>query len=427
MLNIAKDIRRNLPAEIQNILKKIGSIADASNFKAYIVGGFVRDLLLGVKNLDVDIAAEPNAIALAQIFAKKFKCQAVFHKRFGTATVMLPSGLKLDFATARTEYYEHPAALPVVEFASIKEDLTRRDFTINAMAARLNRKEFGELMDFHSGLTDLREKKIRVLHDLSFVEDPTRVFRAVRFEQRYHFKIEPHTEHLINTAAGLGMLSKTGKQRIRDEIILLLKEPDPLNCVIRMSELHELRFLHPKINFTKETARLFSSIKKACAWYKTSYPRKRQIDLWLIYLFAILDTLSEKETEEFVRNFVFRKGEELRIMSVKQKVSAALRVLKKTSIAPHAVYQALEPLSFEAILYAMAKSSGKTAYRHMSCFFGKYNSMRLAITGKDIKAAGFKPGPYFRGILEKTLYAKIDGKLHGREEELTYALKVARS
>ena len=182
-------MKERLPKRVFSKLEQAGELADHMGVSAFVVGGFVRDLLLGIENLDLDLVIEGDGIAFARALGRREKARVKVHERFGTAVVMFPEGFKLDVATARTEYYEYPAALPTVEPSSIKKDLYRRDFTINTMAVRLNKGEFGALIDFYGGRRDLKEKTIRVLHSLSFIEDPTRVFRAIRFEQRFGFHL----------------------------------------------------------------------------------------------------------------------------------------------------------------------------------------------------------------------------------------------
>ena len=185
--NMRGTIEERLPVEVRDALKAVGDIADEAGFPAYLVGGIVRDLFLRQRNLDVDIVVEGDGIIFAGLVVRKLGGRMRTHQKFGTAVIILPGGLKLDVATARLEYYESPGSLPTVELSSIKKDLYRRDFTINPLAVRLNRRHFGELIDFFGGVRDLKERNIRILHNLSFVEDPTRVFRAIRFEQRFPF------------------------------------------------------------------------------------------------------------------------------------------------------------------------------------------------------------------------------------------------
>ena len=194
---ISKLMKERFPERLQDLLMEFGRIGDELGYSVFAVGGFVRDLLMRVENFDVDIVVEGDGIHFAEEFEKKFPCRIRTHKKFGTAIILFPDGLKVDVATARLEVYDFPAALPTVESGSIRMDLYRRDFTINTLAIQLNPKAFGELIDFFGGVKDIKEKVIRVLHNLSFVEDPTRVFRAIRFEQRLEFQIGKHTQNLM--------------------------------------------------------------------------------------------------------------------------------------------------------------------------------------------------------------------------------------
>ena len=169
--------------------KKIGKTAEDFNYNAYVIGGFVRDLFLYRSNEDIDVVIEGDGIAFARQFSKEMGTRVHTHEKFGTAVVIFPDGFKIDVASARMEYYKFPAALPTVEMSSLKLDLFRRDFTINTLAIELNPEKFGKLLDFFSAQKDIKDKVLRVLHNLSFVEDPTRVFRALRFEQRFGFTI----------------------------------------------------------------------------------------------------------------------------------------------------------------------------------------------------------------------------------------------
>ena len=175
---------------------------------AYVAGGFVRDLLLQVKNTDIDIVIEGDGIRFAKTLAEQRHGIVHPHEKFGTATVIFPDQTRIDVATARLEYYEHPAAMPTVELSSIKLDLYRRDFTINAMAIHLNPDRFGTLVDYFNCQNDLKERRIQVLHNLSFVEDPTRIFRAIRFEGRLDFTITRHTEKLIKNTVQMNLFDR---------------------------------------------------------------------------------------------------------------------------------------------------------------------------------------------------------------------------
>jgi tRNA nucleotidyltransferase (CCA-adding enzyme) len=212
----------NIPDKVVSILKAAGSVGDNYKYRVFAVGGFVRDLFLGVNNFDIDISVEGDGLQFAKKLADKLNGSLIMHEQFGTATI--EADYKIDIATARSEIYKFPAVYPGVKFGTIEEDLKRRDFTINAIAISLNSTGFAEIVDFFNGRKDLKNGIIRVLHNSSFIDDPTRIFRAVRFEQRYNFKICEHAQALIINAIKAGMLDRLKKQRIEKEINIILKE-----------------------------------------------------------------------------------------------------------------------------------------------------------------------------------------------------------
>jgi len=219
-----------------NIIEIVGKIADKLKIPAYTVGGPVRDKLLGISNCDLDFVVEGDGIKFAEALNKKLKGRLTAYKAFGTATIKL-KGKRIDIVTSRKETYTHPAAYPTVKPGAIKDDLFRRDFTINAMAIGLNKKNFGRLVDFYGGRKDLKKGIIRIMHDKSFMDDPTRIFRAVRFSVRFGFKIEPHTKKLIKEAVLDGFLGEVNAGRIRKEIEAFLKEKNPKKCLDVFSKL----------------------------------------------------------------------------------------------------------------------------------------------------------------------------------------------
>jgi len=430
---ISGKMKQVVPSELMKILREISHLAFEKGYRVFVVGGFVRDMLLGVKNFDLDIVVEGNAILFGKKVADFFKGSFVAYKKFGTSSVIInwPKGLrndiisspkfKIDFATARKESYEKPAALPTVEFSSIKDDLQRRDFTINAMAASINRQSFGQLIDFFGGEKDLDNGVIRVLHDGSFIDDPTRIFRAVRFEQRFSFHIDRYTASLIQHAVKEGMFLKTQHHRIRDEIILMLREKEPLKAIKRMGELHELRFIHKKIKIRKSTERLFENIRKAFLWYDKSNFKRRHVELWLVYLMALLEGLDLKETEVFTEKFGMRRSDRIRLISLKKKQKKVIQGLRAKNLKPSKVYALLEPCSFEEILFIKAKSENKVITLRIGEFFKKYNQIKLKISGKDLKKMGVKPGPAYKKLLKKILHEKIDRNIRTKRGEIRLA------
>jgi len=437
--NLSGKMRNILPIEYMGLLKLVGNESEKAGYSAFIVGGFVRDILLGVKNFDIDIVLEGDAIEFGSILSRKLKGSLVVHRKFGTSAVIIdwPHGikkpplaspkLKIDLATARRETYERPAALPSVQFSSIKEDLLRRDFSINAMAVSLNKKDFGRLVDFFNGLNDLKNRKIRVLHDASFIDDPTRIFRAVRFEQRLSFKIDSFTERLIKDAVKEKMFKKTENQRIREELIIILKEKAPLAALKRMRELHELRFIHRNIVINKNAEKMFRSSRKAYDWFKKIEPiNKREIDLYVMYLGALTDNLKSNEVRDFCSKFSFKNSDTIRLYSYKKHYRKILETLKaRGPVCPSEIYKALHHFSYETILLFWAKSKSAVVRRRISFFLKVYNAAKIKIRGDDIKKLGVKSGPQYKKILSKILYLKLDGKVKSKKDEIEYARKIA--
>ena len=265
--NLLSALKSRFPEEIFNLLKLSGEVAGDLEFPAYLVGGSVRDLIRGESNFDIDIVIEGDGIVFAQALGNKLNVKIKSHKRFGTA-VVITDFLKFDVATARTEYYESPAALPRVEISSIKKDLYRRDFTINTLAIKLDPGDFGKLIDFFGGQKDIKEKTIRILHNLSFIEDPTRAFRAIRFSERFGFKISKHTINLIKTAVRINLFDKLSGSRMYDELNLLFTETEPLKAVKRLAELDLLKFIHHGLAVTKTLEETFKAIQETYAWFK---------------------------------------------------------------------------------------------------------------------------------------------------------------
>ncbi|MFC1624158.1 CCA tRNA nucleotidyltransferase [Candidatus Omnitrophota bacterium] len=230
------DLSKKIPRRIFNIIKVIGKTADKEDLSIYIVGGPVRDILLNVPNYDLDFVVEGDGLRFSEVLNKTLKGDLKTHRAFGTATITYKD-FRIDIVTARKESYKRPAAYPDVKPGTIKQDLFRRDFTINAMAISINNKDFGKLVDFYNGARDLKKGSIRVMHDKSFIDDPTRIFRAIRFRVRFDFKIEPHTKKMIKEAVLGGFLGDVNRGRIRKEIELFLKEKKPLECLEVFSDL----------------------------------------------------------------------------------------------------------------------------------------------------------------------------------------------
>jgi tRNA nucleotidyltransferase (CCA-adding enzyme) len=422
-----REYLKKLPREIQDLIHLASETVAKHNMSAYLVGGCVRDLILGVKNLDLDIVVEGNGISFAEDFAKFLKAKIIRHRRFGTATLVVSeSKLKVDIATARKEFYPEPAHLPEVTGGTLQDDLKRRDFTINAMAISINKDNFGRLVDFFNGKKALNDKKIRILHNLSFVDDPTRILRAIRFEKRYNFRIEFKTLKCLKEAVKLKMLEKVQPQRLRDELILMLQEAHSLKQIKRIQELVGFGFINPHLSISGKGYRLLNSIEEQITWFKRKYPRHRQLDTWLIYFMGLFDSLDISGVKSTCRRFVFKRGEEKRILTCKKIVHKLIRELSRDGIRPSEIFDLLEPLSYEVILLAKAKSKNRNIQRHIENFLKIYNGTHIYISGDDLRKLGIAPGPDYQKIFKKVLHAKLNGKIKARQEEVVLIKKLVR-
>ena len=434
ILNLAKKIDLVLPKDISALIKKVGRLSDSLGYAAFIVGGLARDLVLGVKNLDIDIVVEGDAIKTGRLLARDLKAAIVVHKKFGTCSVATKNKFKIDIATARTERYEKPAALPTVEFSSLKDDLIRRDFTINAMAISINDASFGRLIDLFNGRRDLARGRIKILHDGSFIDDPTRILRAVRFESRFGFVIERHTEELIKKAIDRSMLDKVEPQRMRDELILMLQDPRPLGALKRLSGLEGINFINSGIKVDSDLIKLYNAIDETCARYESSGCRKKEIEKWPIYLMALFDSLTYAQVWAISNKFVFKGSDRLKLLSCKKHAVDVIKELsEKKAPAPHEIYRLLKPLPIEVILFTIAvtalmvSTAKRTIVRRaIKEFLQNYSGMSISVCGDDLKSMGLKPGPEFAVILKDVLYKKIDGKLDTRLDEIEYARALTR-
>ena len=269
--DIGQMIKTHLPAAVVEILVKAGEAGERLSYPVYCVGGFVRDLIMQVPNFDVDVVVEGDGPTFARELADEWGARVRIHDRFKTAVILLDDGSKIDVATARTEYYEYPAALPMVSDSSIKEDMFRRDFTINTLAICLNPQRFGELIDYYGGRRDIEQNYIRILYNLSFVEDPTRILRAIRFEQRYNMIIEPDTLRFAMDAVERRLLGKLSLKRILNELILILNEKKPLPALERMHEIGVWEYILPEVSMENISIETFKRVPAVIGWWQERY------------------------------------------------------------------------------------------------------------------------------------------------------------
>jgi tRNA nucleotidyltransferase (CCA-adding enzyme) len=424
---LSKFMEERFPEPLYNLLMEFGRVGDELGYSVYAVGGFVRDFLLKVENFDVDIVVEGDGIRLAEAFEKKFPCRIRTHKKFGTAIILLPDESKVDVATARWEFYDSPAALPTVERASIKTDLYRRDFTINTLAIQLNPKSFGELIDFFGGVKDIKEKMIRVLHNLSFVEDPTRVFRAIRFEQRFGFQIGKHTQNLMKNAVKMGFLERLSGGRVLSEIILVLQEEDPLPALKRMRDFNLFHFLHPALKLDEHGEGLFEQIRHVISWFDLLFLEQRY-ERWLIYFYGLIDSLKEEEREALCQRLAMNEKLAKKALEGKgQADQTLLQILTwiqtDRTPKPSEIYDVLDPLSTESKLFMMAKTTQVVTRRYISMYFTQLKDTKPLLRGKDLIQMGMKSGPLIKRVLSGLLKARLDKQVISRQDEMDYISK----
>lgn len=417
-------IKKVFPKRVQNILNKIGEIGDKLNFPVFMVGGVVRDLFLGIENYDIDIVVEGDGIKYARELSRDLKGRTKSHEKFRTAVVILADGFKIDVATARREFYEYPAAFPKVELSSIKKDLYRRDFTINAMAIQLNQKYFGKLIDFFGGQRDLSKGIIRVLYNLSFVEDPARIIRAIRFEQRYNFKMVRTTEDFLKKAIDDKLLSRLRKKRISEELILILKEENPLKSLKRMEKLGALKYILPAVELNEETVKRLDKIKCNYNFWKRNISDEK-IKLWMIYFCCLIRNLKKNQIQKIYKKIIFKQKYLDKINYCYSNLDQVIKMMtQKNKISPSIIYLKLKGVPNEVLFLAVAENDTNIAKERISNYFKKYKKESLYISGKELKKLQVKPGPIYSHILNKLLCAQLDGKVKNKRDEMRFVKNI---
>jgi tRNA nucleotidyltransferase (CCA-adding enzyme) len=419
--NISNFLNERATQRIHQTMVQVGKIAENLGFEAYVVGGFVRDLFLYRKNEDMDIVIEGDGIAFAKAFASKFKTRIHTHKKFGTAVIIYENGYKIDVASARLEYYRSPAALPDVEMSSIKLDLFRRDFTINTLAIHLNPDKFGLLIDFFSAQKDLKDKAIRVLHNLSFVEDPTRVFRAIRFEQRFGFTIGKLTANLINNALKMDFFKRLSGRRVFSEIKLILEEENPIPAIVRMNDFGLLKVIHPSIVLDEPLVKLLNSTRSVISWQDLMFIEETYLR-WAVYFMAFIHPCDRRTSFEICGEMALAPRHQKIICQDRfEALQCLARLENHLPGSPSDLYNQLILFKSELILYMMAITKSKAVKKAISKFFTQLRHTRLAISGKDLQKIGLQPGPVFRQTLEAVLKAKLNTEVKTHRDELNYA------
>jgi tRNA nucleotidyltransferase (CCA-adding enzyme) len=394
---------------LQRVFETVAAVSEPYE-GVYLVGGTVRDILLGERSFDVDIAVEGDAIALAQALADALGGRVRAHDKFGTAVVLYGDDERVDVVTARTEFYDAPAALPTVEHASIREDLFRRDFTINAMAVSLKGADLGRLVDPFGGRRDLEAKTIRVLHNLSFIDDPTRIFRGIRYENRYGFRMDDHTVRLARGTIEMGLVGDLSSARLRDELEALLSEGDVEHSILRLAELGAASAIHPHLAADDEAVGLLRRLIELRDRYGLAIPS------WRLGLAALARKLPPDEVYDWLQRLKVRRRDA-------EQVAAAVTVGPKLverlqhGAAPAEVVAAAEPYAPDAPLFALALAD----LEPLHAYFDRLRDVRLEVSGADLAELGLGESPRVGEILTELRRRKLNGELDGRASELAAA------
>ena len=424
--NVRELMIRYLPARSHIVLEAAGRLADEMGVPAFVVGGIVRDLLLGVGTFDLDLVVEGDGIAFARAFARDTGGQVALHDRFGTATVTLEEGPRVDIATARKESYAQPAALPLVVPASIQDDLLRRDFTINALAVRLNAQRFGEMVDVCNGQGDIDAQRIRILHSRSFLDDPTRIFRAIRFEQRLGFRMDRSTLACLRGAIATGAIGRLSAHRLSGELKRMFAERHPGRAITRMGELGVLHTIHPKLAWSKKLEGMLKRVEHAVAWHERSLP-KQKLEVWLLYVMALLEELPSKPVADILKRLALsRQAAEATRAGHAHARTVLRRLAKRPAPKPSDVYRALAGFVWETVVFLLASAKSESVKRLIKAYLTSYRQIKPSLTGASLKSLGLKPGPQFKRILDRLLDARLNGDVSSEVEEQELARKLAR-
>ncbi|SMP48306.1 CBS domain-containing protein [Anoxynatronum buryatiense] len=409
-----------LSSNIFELLRTAGTVGDELNQNVYVVGGFVRDLMLKTDNWDIDFVTEGDGIVFAKALHQAVGGKLTVHPQFETAVIRLSSHITLDVVTARREYYEYPAALPKVEKSNIWSDLFRRDFTINCMAICLNQSSFGDMSDYFGGMKDLQNKSIRVLYNLSFIEDPTRIFRAIRFAARLGFHLEVSTRQFLQQALQNDMIRRLSHDRIREEFLHMIREQESFHhSMTLMKELGVFQALHSGFIVQSHTLERLKGIRFAMEGFRQLSPSS--FNQTVVMLMQIMSEVPPAYLEEVCQILVANQTLIQQMMKSMNQRDTIYHILKEDEVDRFTIYQLLRPHTEEALMFFYNDSDDPYIRHYIAFYLLKLRHIQLTISGNDLKSLGINPGPIYRRILDNVLKAKVLGTIYDHDGELKYA------
>lgn len=412
----------NLDSPLLRLVKIVGKIASDHGVRSFLIGGCVRDLVLKRKILDLDFAVEDDAFAVAQDFAKRLNGKIIIYRQFMTATVTLSDDKAVDFSTLRQEEYPYPGALPVVRKGSLTDDLYRRDFSINAMAACVNPDNFAEIFDAFEGMKDIARKKVRVLHEKSFMDDPTRMLRAVRFEQRLGFKLESHTEELLKKALKSNALASVKSQRLFEEFRKNLKEPLALRNLMRLSKLGLLNKTGWGMSLTTRHRIVLRQLDRILVQISKHALSDEKINAWLIRLMILFDGVSNSKIKGLMETWALSSIDRTKVSSARGMLQA-FRSKTLKSCSQEELFQMLRVKSIEELLFVWAYEPRPAVRSLVIKALTKWRRVSLKISGDDLKREGIPAGKVYKKLLDDVLYCVAQGRCQSKKEQLAYVRK----
>lgn len=426
-MNYWRRLEKLCPPEWVSYFQEIGEIAEDQGWRAYLVGGVVRDVVMNQVPQDIDVVVEGPAILLARAWAERHDARVHAYEQFGTAVVILPDGLRIDFATARTETYDYPGAPPRVEVGTLlRQDLYRRDFTINAMALTLNPPERGLLVDPFGGLRDVHDGLIRVLHSLSFFEDPARLLRAIRFAARYGFQLSPETQHLFEKARDAGVLERLPGPRKGLELRYLLSEPAILEVFRRMTEAQLWPHLHPRWNWRITDLEEVRRAAEVFDWWRVTTGTEPP-DAWMFWALVALQHLPAEDRVTVIREFQWPQEVYRLVVEGRDLLREFQAWYHRTpSATPGEVALRWRDWPIWLVLFLMAISD-EPLRGYARRYLTEWRDLRPFLTGDDLRQMGLEPGPVFREVLDRLWVAQVNGQVRDPAEARTWVVRYVDS
>ncbi|OQX55369.1 MAG: hypothetical protein B5M53_04360 [Candidatus Cloacimonas sp. 4484_209] len=410
-----RSIQKLIKKPLFEKIKTIGELCYSLGYHCYIVGGTVRDIILGIPLNDIDVVSDGDISLIKKQCMKKWKQLKITESKFGTIKLLFNDNSHIDIAHFRKETYPYPASLPVVQRGIIVDDVKRRDFTINTLLMDIGKINFGKIYDVLSGINDIEKGVIRILHNKSFIDDPTRIFRALRFANRLSFRLDKTTKHLLLNAVNDGYISKLTPVRIRRELFLILMEKNWDKILKDMD----------KYGILKEIG-----IKKFCSQRRIGVFKKRISEIasklhnpLLPKLMLIAHKATISETNQFIDKVGLRKKEGTALLEVKKKGAKTLEKLSKSKISNKDIYWSLKTFDTDAICFLYTLGDKKQR-KHICYYLEHLKNIKPKLTGKDLKTLKITEGPIYEKILKQLLNMKLNGKLKSKQQEIDFVKRL---